>query len=459
MHASKDIEDLKADALEIIQSGIDASVHSIERQLRLEGNSLIIQGKKFELDHYEGIYCVAVGKAAWEMAKQLHAIHGLQTSETFIITKYDHAPAGALTSPLPGWEIIEAAHPVPDENSLRAATRLEEKISTWPKNSLILLLLSGGASALLAAPVSGINLADKQKVTELLLASGADIREINAVRKHLSLIKGGGFLRLAQSREAITLAFSDVVGDNRGTIGSGISYFDESTFADALEVIERYHLTNKIPQNISQYLTDGAAGKHNETLSRESELFHDDRYFILSSNHQSLLAAHEKARSLGYNSLILTSSLEGDTAQSARFHSSILTELDTSDHPVAKPACILSGGETTVKLSEQSGKGGRNQQFILELIEPLSHLEHPALAMSIGTDGTDGPTDAAGAVAHNKSFSLLQEKYGDKKAALETLQNAIASHNAYPLLDETDHLIRTGATGTNVMDIRILLMK
>ncbi len=317
------------------------------------------------------------------------------------------------------------------------------------QRELVICLISGGGSALSPAPVEGITLAEKQEVTRLLLACGATIHEINAVRKHISQIKGGQLARLASPATLITLVLSDVVGDSLDVIASGPTVPDTSTFADCLEILRKYRLSDTVPVAIRRHLEAGVAGAVPETPKPGDPVFSRTQTVIIGRNLQALEAASRQATALGYRPLILSSAIEGETREVARVHAGIAKEVLASGHPIRPPACILSGGETTVTLRGQ-GKGGRNQEFALALALDIDHMPGIA-ALSAGTDGTDGPTDAAGAFADWTTCARAEQHGLPPREALE--------HNdAYPFFERLGDLLITGPTQTNVMDVRIILI-
>ena len=299
----------------------------------------------------------------------------------------------------------------------------------------MIVLLSGGASALMPLPAEGVSLAGKQEVTRQLLASGADIQEINAVRKHLSAIKGGRLAQLAVPADLLCLILSDVIGDDPGTIGSGPTAPDASTLTQAHEILRRYRIPDPIP--------DGC-----ETPKPGDPVFDRVRNVIVGNNREALQTAAHKARNLGFHTLLLTTSVTGETREIAAMHAAILREVCASGDPVLRPACLLSGGETTVTI-RGGGKGGRNQEFALAAAKHIAELEN-VLVVSVGTDGTDGPTDAAGAYA---DFSTVVRAAASGFDVTRSLDN----NDAYPLFEALNDLLITGPTGTNVMDIHLLL--
>jgi glycerate 2-kinase len=315
----------------------------------------------------------------------------------------------------------------------------------------VLCLLSGGASSLLVSPAEGITLQDKLACTRLLLENGADVNELNAVRKHLSRIKGGGLARLLAPKRIAVLILSDVVGDDPGTIASGPLAPDPTTFGGCIEIFRKFGILAQIPPAVQRRFELGAAGQIAETSKKGDPVFRGVESFLIGSNAQACGAAAQTARRLGYHVQVLTSRLEGDTGQAARFHMSVAAEIAYQRRPLRRPACIISGGETTVKVCG-NGKGGRNQEFALHCVRPLAALPAPCLVASLGTDGTDGPTDAAGAVADNSSL-LRSMKYGAR-----FLEESLSGNDSYTFFHRLGDLIVTGPTRTNVMDLHLVLM-
>lgn len=370
--------------------------------------------------HYRHIYVVGAGKAAAAMAQAAEHELRKRIRAGLINVKYGHS------APLKHIEINECGHPVPDEAGVRGAERIAEIAGRAQKGDLVLCLISGGASALLPLPVPGLELAQKQELTRQLLASGADIHEINTVRKHLSRIKGGHLAALASPAKVISLILSDVIGNNLDIIGSGPTVADPSTVDDARAVLSKYG----IHSDAEQWLQPTP-----KTCDAEN--------IVVGSNRHALAAAAKMASKLGYRTLLLSSSVQGETREVARVHAAMAREILESGNPVKSPACLISGGETTVTL-RGSGKGGRNQEFALAAAIDIAGL-HGVTVLSCGTDGTDGPTDAAGGIVDSTT--------ADKHA-----RAALADNNSYPYLKSRDALVITGPTHTNVMDINVVLV-
>ncbi|MBI3329830.1 MAG: glycerate kinase, partial [Nitrospinae bacterium] len=387
---------------------------------------------------------VGMGKAGAAMAAALEEVLGERISGGHIIVKYGHG------APLRRVTLHEAGHPIPDESGVRAAHTLIESVRGCGPQELIICLISGGGSALSPAPSDGITLAEKQEMTRMLLACGATIHDINALRKHISQLKGGQLARLASPATLITLVLSDVVGDSLDVIASGPTVADSSTFADCLDILQRYHLVDRVPAAIRRRLEAGAEGVIAETPKPGDPVFDRVQTVIVGRNLQALEAASYQAAALGYQALILSSAIEGETREAAKVHAGIAKEVIASGHPLPAPACILSGGETTVTLQGQ-GEGGRNQEFVLAMALEIRELCGIAV-LSAGTDGTDGPTDAAGAVA-DWTTCARAERLGLQARV------SLANNDAYPFFARLGDLLLTGPTQTNVMDVRIMLMR
>lgn len=421
---------LRRDAKAILMSALAAAdpTAAVEQVLRARD----------DLDRYERIFVVGAGKAGGTMARAVEQLLNGRISAGCVNVK-DGDPAKT--------RIIETrpcGHPVPDERGFQGARRIAEICTEAGENDLVICLLSGGASALTPYPAPPITLGEKQETTRLLLASGASIHEINAVRKHLSAIKGGQLARLAAPAHVLSLILSDVVGDDLDVIGSGPTAPDASTFQDAFAVLEKYELRDRVPARVRERLRTGA----HETPKAADPLFEKVENIIVGSNQKSLESAARAAKDLGYRTLILSSTIEGETQDVARMHAAIARQIRTYEQPVRPPACVISGGETTVTMRNGSaGKGGRNQEFALAAAIEVAGLED-ILILSAGTDGTDGPTDAAGAVADGATVARANAKASD----------ALRDHDAYPFFEELGDLIITGSTGTNVMDLHLILV-
>lgn len=436
-----DSKRLRKDALDIFRSALRAAdpKEAILRHVSVEGEMLRAGRKRYSLSRFRRIIVVGAGKASATMAVAVEKLLGKRISAGLINTKYEHL------AKLRRIELNECGHPVPDEAGVQGARRIAELVRDAGPDDLVICLVSGGASALLPFPAGEITLADKQATTRLLLESGANIHEINTVRKHLSGIKGGQLAALAYPAPVLSLILSDVIGNDLDVIGSGITAPDRSTFADAVAILERFDLRHRVPAAVRTHL-DSAA---HDTPKADHPAFARTTNLIVGSNDLALDAAARRASELGYRSLILSSFIEGETRDVARVHAAIAKEIRVSGRPLKPPACIISGGETTVTI-HGSGKGGRNQEFALAAALDLTNTPG-ALVLSGGTDGTDGPTDAAGALADNTTAARAASLGLDTRAFLR-------NNDSYTYFDRLGDLIRTGPTGTNVIDVRLVLV-
>jgi len=439
------LEKLRKDALAIFQAGLKAvnPVKAVKQHVKLQNDTLTVGGRTYDLANYEGIYIIGTGKASAAMAQPIEELLGERIKSGFINVKYGHV------LPLKIIQVNEAGHPVPDEAGLNGAKKIVGLLSQSGEKDLVLFLISGGGSALLPYPVEGLTLEDKQQMTKRLLEVGATIHEINALRKHVSQVKGGRLAKLAYPSTLISLILSDVIGDNLDSIASGPTVPDESTFGSCLNILEKYELRDKISPKILEFLEEGTQGRQKETPKVDDPAFEQTQNVIIGSNIMAVEAAHKKAEELGYNSLILSTSIEGETKDVARVHAAIAKEILNTGNPLQKPACVISGGETTVTIRGQ-GLGGRNQEFVLAAAIEIEGLEGIVI-LSGGTDGTDGPTDAAGAIADGITVSRALALKLDAGAYLR-------ENDSYHFFQPLDDLIITGPTYTNVMDLRLVVV-
>jgi hydroxypyruvate reductase len=438
-------EELRQAARRILDAAVKAvdPREAILRHLVRDGAQLRVGQGDLDLGEIGLVVVVGCGKAAAPMAQGVEEVLGDRISRGLVVTKYGHVQATRVIG------VHEAGHPVPDAAGVAGAEMVLGQLQGLGPDDLVLVLISGGGSALLPAPADGISLAEKQALTRAVLACGADIREINTLRKHISRVKGGQLARAAQPARVATLILSDVVGDPLDAIASGPTAPDPTSYAEALAILDRYGLRGEIPGNIRVRLEAGARGEIPETPKPDDPLFARVQNVIVGSNLQALEAARAEARGLGLRTMILSSSIEGETREIARMHAALAREVRTSANPVGPPACIISGGETTVTL-RGSGKGGRNQEFVLAAALDMAGLPD-AVVLSAGTDGTDGPTDAAGAIADGATCARAIALGLNPRAALD-------ANDAYPFFERLGDLVITGPTNTNVMDIRLLLV-
>lgn len=435
---------LRSDALGVIRQAIESvnPESAVRKYMFLKDEELHVGEDIINLKDYDNIYTIGAGKASAAMAVAVEHILGERLKGGVICTKY-----GSEVH-LSKLEIVEANHPIPDERSILGAQKTLDKVKSCGSNDLVICLLSGGASAIWCLPAGNITLKEKMQATEDLLASGADIHEINTVRKHISMIKGGYLARAVYPNRLISLVLSDVVGDKFTSIGSGPATADPTIFQQALNVLDKYSLPLKVPQSVLEHLKAGVNGEIQETPKPEDPVFKRNIECIIGSNKLALQTAEEAARCLGYNAVILSSEITGEARVVGKKLAGEIKKICVDNNPVAPPAMLLCGGETTVTV-KGDGKGGRNQELVLSAALELRGFKN-ILVASIGTDGIDGPTDAAGAFADGSTVAR-GEKLG--LDAVECLER----NNSYGYFNRLGDLIRIGPTGTNVMDIQVLI--
>ena len=441
----RSLTQLRRDARTIFDAGLRAvdPAELVKRELRRPRDMLEVAGRHYDLAKYRRLYVVGAGKASARMASAVEDIADGSLHGGIVIVKYGHSV------PLNKIKVIAAGHPVPDEAGANATREIIAALSQAKKDDLILCLLSGGGSALLSYPADNLSLEDKQTMTRLLLDCGAKIQEINAIRKHLSRVKGGRLAQLASPATIVSLILSDVVGDHIESIASGPTAPDGTTFSDCWRIIERYGLIGQIPTTVRDFLKQGVQGKIAETPKPGDRLFEKVQNVIVGNNRTALLAAEHQAEALGYHTLILSSFIEGEAREAALFHSAIAKEIISTDNPVSRPACVISGGETTVTI-RSDGRGGRNQEFALAAAIEIDGTEGVAI-LSGGTDGTDGPTDAAGGIVDGTTIKRA------KNRGLEA-NYYLNRNDSYRFLQAAGDLLVTGPTFTNVMDLRLVLV-
>jgi glycerate 2-kinase len=438
-------DQLKRDALAIFQAALRAgdAGNAVRRHVSVSSSELKAGSIRLSLHNFERIFLVGAGKASVSMASALEDILGPAISGGIVVTKHGH-----VTHSLRYVSIIEAAHPIPDAAGVAACESICELLTGLTARDLLLVTISGGASALLASPAPGITLEAKQLTTDLLLKAGATINELNAVRKHLSALKGGRLAALAYPATVVSLLLSDVIGDPLDVIGSGPTAPDPTTFADAIAILNKFELVERVPQVVRERLTRGAQREIAETPKPGDPIFNSVHNIVIGSNGVVLQAAAEEAASRGFRTLILSSTMQGETCEVGRVHAEILREMLSTGNPVAPPACVLSGGETTVTV-HGNGLGGRNQEFALAAAIAIRGLQN-AVVLSAGTDGTDGPTDAAGAIATGDTLERAEQMNLNAS-------DYLARNDSYTFFNALGDLIKTGPTGTNVMDVHLLL--
>ena len=432
---------LRSDAQKIFRAAVTAAdpTQAVLSHLRLAQDTLFAGRRRYDLSSFNNIYVIGAGKAGASMAAAIEKLLGKKISDGLINVKDGHL------APLRRIRLHQASHPLPNQNGVDGALQILEIARAAGPRDLVICLISGGASALLPAPAAGLTLNDKQRVTALLLACGATIHEINAVRKHLSSIKGGQLAQAVFPATLLTLLLSDVIGDDLSVIGSGPTVPDPSTFADALNILRKYGLLKKIPTRALRILQEAKQ----ETPKPADPLFRKSQTIIVGSNRQAMEAAAKTARQLGYKPMILSTTIEGETRDIAGMHVAIAREVRASGQPLRVPACLLSGGETTVTLHGH-GKGGRNQEFSLAAALHLADVPH-TLVLSAGTDGSDGPTIAAGAFVDTTTLARAD-------ALGMNASDFLARNDSFSFFEKLGDLLITGPTNTNVMDVRIVLL-
>lgn len=433
---------------------------AVKKTLSKSEKQILVGEKKFDLSAIQRIYIIGAGKAGYPMLLSAVEILHPHLEKACAIVKQgygaqdfrslDKSGASKNTSDTPLdnlMEIFEAGHPVPDERGIDATRYLLSMLADTQPGDLVFCLISGGGSALLTSPAAGVSLLDLQDLTSNLLACGATINEINSLRKHLDQVKGGGLARFAAPASIVTLILSDVVGDPLDVIASGPTVPDPSTFADALAVIDKYNLIEKTSPEILDHLTKGRDGKIPDTPKPGDPAFARVQNVVIGSNKQACQAASLQADKEGYNSMILTTYLQGEAKQAGGFLVSVLRQLAEENQPIPHPACIIAGGETTVIL-QGGGLGGRNQELALSAVHDLGRLKEAGL-VSLATDGGDGPTDAAGAVATQDTL------YRARAMGMEPAEY-LARNDSYHFFNRLGDLLKPGPTFTNVNDIQLL---
>lgn len=438
-----ELEARKAVLYSIFDAGVRAVAPdaALMRHVCLEGDSLLVDGKRWPLPHRGRLLVLGAGKGVAPMGAAVEELLGDRIHSGLLVVKYGHGlPLRQITQ-------VEAAHPVPDAAGAAATQALLELAAGTTADDLVLCLLTGGASALTPAPVPGVTLEDMQQVTELLLRSGATIAELNAVRKHLSRFSGGQLARTAAPAGVVSVIVSDVVGDALDVIASGPTAPDASTFADCMDILARYELAPAMPPAVLDHLQKGCLRQNAETPKPGDALFRHVQNALVATNRQALDAAAEQARQQGFRPVILTDKMVGEAREQAALLVAQARQMAAELPADAQPLCLLAGGETTVTL-RGGGRGGRNQEMALAASLALQDCPH-VCALFAGTDGTDGPTDAAGGCAWAGNLAVT---------GMEQARHALEENDSYPILHHCGALLRTGPTRTNVMDLAVLLV-
>jgi len=428
----------------LIVTGLAAAdpYHALLKSMSCDGHLLQVGRRTYNLDHIDRIVAVGAGKASARMAQAIEHILETKLEQGLVVVRPGHRVQTRQIA------VVEASHPIPDRAGRHAAQRIQILAHDLTPRDLLIVLLSGGASSLLPAPAPGITLATKQRTTRLLLRSGARIEEINTVRKHLSQLKGGG-LALSTQATIVTLILSDVIGDDIGTIGSGPTAPDPTTFADAISVLRRYKIWLTVPLAVRHHLLQGNRGAVPETLKPGSQRLRSVHHVIIGNNREMLNAVAQAAERAGLYPHCLSDPIVGEArVEAKRFVGQALRLLEQHGK-LRRPSCIIAGGEPTVTVTGH-GKGGRAQEFAAAAALHLTGVSHVWLA-ALGTDGTDGPTDVAGAVISGATAAQA-EKIG------VDLRSALKRHDTYQAFQALRCHIRTGLTGTNVNDLYLLLL-
>lgn len=433
--------------LPVLQAGLNAVEPraAVGAALRVEASQLRVGDRSYDLDAYRRVLVVGAGKAGAPMTQAVETALGERISGGLVVVKTDHS------GPTERVRIVEASHPTPDDAGVEAGRQILALAQEATADDLVIALISGGGSALLVSPAEGLSLADLQGLTSALLACGANINEMNCLRKHCSAVKGGQLARAVAPATLITLVLSDVIGSPLDVIASGPTVPDSSTWADAWALVEKYELEERLPPAVVARLQAGLRGEIADTPDGSDPVFDSSQTLVVADNFLAAQAAQQQAMEMGYNTLLLTTFLDGDAAAAGRMLAALAKEVQASGNPVSAPACLILGGETTVQLGSAPGKGGRNQEVALSAALALTGSRNITV-VSLATDGTDGPTDSAGGMADG---GTVERGAAAGLSALEYLRG----HNAYPFLAATDDLLRTGPTQTNVNDLLFVFVE
>ncbi|MDS0260714.1 DUF4147 domain-containing protein [Haloarcula sp. S1CR25-12] len=425
-----------ATALACVEAGIEAAhpERVVRAALRFDGEALAVGDERYDRSAYSSVLVLGGGNAAAHVAVTVEDVLGDALDGGVVVTD-DPQPTDAV-------DVLPADHPIPSERGVESTSELLERARAVDEGTLVVAVITGGGSACMVAPAAGISLDDVQATTDALLDSGADIHEINAVRKHLSAIKGGRLARALAPARVSALVLSDVVGDDLDVVASGPLVADTTTYEDALDVVERYDLS--VPESVGERLAAGARGETEETPGPDDPAFERVSTHLVGTNMTALAAARDVATDRGYETLVLSSRIRGEARDAALAHAAVAEEVVETGNPIEPPAVVLSGGETTVTVAGE-GRGGPNQEFAL-----AAALDLPSAAglAAVDTDGIDGNTDAAGALVD-----------GDTVTDRGVAEQALDANDANAYLAERDALLETGPTGTNVNDLRVLVVE
>ncbi len=431
----------KAILKKIFFAGVKAvnAYSAVVSKIKLLDRSIEIAGKKYSLDLFNRVIVVGAGKACYDMAKGIEDVLGRIITHGVVVTKYGHG--GSLKH----IKVFEASHPLPDMNGVKATEQIISMANNVDQQTLVIVLLSGGASSLLVAP-EGISLNDKIITTSLLLKSGATIDELNIVRKHLSYVKGGKLASMFYPAKIVTLIISDVIGNRLDIIGSGPTYFDPSTPQQAIGIIKKYNLMFRIPEPVIKHLENKSM--HDVQKRTNNRMHKHARNIIIADNRLAVETCKREATRYGLKPIVITTRLHGEAREVAHVLGSIACYIHDNKRGKSKHVCLISGGETTVTVKGK-GRGGRNQELALAFAMDIQNMDISML--SAGTDGSDGPTDAAGAIVDGNTMADI------KKSGMDPFKY-LTNNDSYTLLNRIGALLKTGPTGTNVMDIQLILV-
>ena len=426
----------------------------IHKTIKRKGNFLQINNRSYPLIEFEHIYLIGIGKASFTMASATAQILGKYITSGIVLVKDLPEESSTITklSPtemilLDKISIIKAGHPIPNRQSLEGTQKIISLLSSTGSKDLIICLISGGGSALMSSPADEISLTDIQRLTKILLANGATIKEINTIRKHLDRVKGGRLAQAAYPARMVTLILSDVIDDPLDMIASGPTVPDPTTFHDVDNIIKKYQLDADLPASITRHIENGLAGNIIETPKPNNPVFENVDNFIIGNLYKAATAGFLQARKEGFNTLLLTTSLQGEAQYVGQFLATILKQIAKTGEPIPRPSCLIAGGETTVTI-HGNGLGGRNLELALGAVDVLADLPNIAL-ITLATDGDDGPTHAAGAIVTGDT------KANATKQKMHT-RDYLQRNDSYPFFKSLNSLIITGPTGTNVNDLFFL---
>ena len=427
-------------ATRVMRAALDAvePAEAVRRALRRDGDRLVAGGREYDLTRYDRVLVVGAGKASAPMARAVEEIVGERVSDGLVVVKHGH------TGPTSRVRLREGGHPIPDDHCVSGTDELVRLVEGSGERDLVVVVMSGGGSALMLLPAEGITLADMQRTTDLLLRAGATINELNAVRKHLERAKGGGLARLAAPSDVLALALSDVVGNPLDVIASGPTVPDTSSFADACEIMERFGVWDELPRSVSGRLAAGRAGEIPDTPKPGDPIFERAQTLVVASNELAAKAAVRQAEAEGLRALLLSTYVEGEAREVGKVVAALAREEAASDRPLPRPCCLVLGGETTVTV-RGTGLGGRNQELALSAALKLAGVEE-VLVAALATDGNDGPNDGAGAVVDGTTVARALARGLDAERYL-------ADNDSYHFFEALGDLLVTGPTNTNVNDL------